>query len=185
MPPFLGKSDEETIMKINRGEYNFDDSIWSKVSGNAKDLISLLLTYDMDERPSAAAALNHPWLTQLSQTRVENNLAITALENMLNFRADLTLKRATYAFIASQLLTKPERDALSKVFKALDRGGDGKLSPEEIKEGFLEHYHREISDEDVAALFENIDTDRNGQIDYSEFVVAAMSQSQLTTSDKL
>ena len=59
------------------------------------------------------------------------------------------------------------------------------MNPEEIKEGFLEHYHREISDEDVAALFENIDIDSNGLIDYSEFVVAAMSQSQLTTSDKL
>ena len=63
MPPFIGKNDEDTLMKINRGEYNFNDTIWSKVSGNAKDFISLLMTYDMDERPSAAAALNHPWLT--------------------------------------------------------------------------------------------------------------------------
>jgi Ca2+-binding EF-hand superfamily protein len=38
------------------------------------------------------------------------------------------MKQATYAFIASQLLNKNERDGLAKVFKAFDKNGDGKLS---------------------------------------------------------
>ena len=59
------------------------------------------------------------------------------------------MKQATFAFIASQLLSKTERDSLSKVFKAFDKNGDGKLSMEEVKEGYLEHYGKVMSDDEV------------------------------------
>lgn len=49
---------------------------------------------------------------------------------------------ATFAFIASQLMSKEERENLSKVFKVFDKNGDGKLSMDEVKEGYLEHYGR-------------------------------------------
>lgn len=98
---------------------------------------------------------------------------------MRSFKAELTLKKATYAFIASQLLSKNERDSLAKIFKAFDKNGDGKLSIEEVKEGYIEHYGKAVSDEEVVAMFNEVDMDRSGYIDYSEFVVAAMQQSQL------
>ena len=34
-------------------------------------------------------------------------------------------------------------------------------------------------------MFDAVDTDKSGFIDYSEFVVAAMNESQLTTNEKL
>lgn len=34
-------------------------------------------------------------------------------------------------------------------------------------------------------MFDAVDTDRSGYIDYSEFVVAAMNEKQLLTADKL
>lgn len=42
-----------------------------------------------------------------------------------------------------------------------------------------------MSDEEVERMFEAVDTDRSGFIDYSEFVVAAMNERQLTSNDKL
>ena len=74
---------------------------------------------------------------------------------------------------------------MAKVFKAFDKNGDGKLSIEEVKEGYLEHYGKVMSDEEVTNMFNAVDTDRSGFIDYSEFVVAAMQQRQLTSQDKL
>ena len=59
------------------------------------------------------------------------------------------MQQATFAFIASQLLSKTERDSLAKVFKAFDKNGDGKLSKEEVKEGYMEHYGKLMSDEEV------------------------------------
>jgi len=42
-----------------------------------------------------------------------------------------------------------------------------------------------ISDEEVEQMFNAVDTDKSGFIDYSEFVVSAMNERQLTTNDKL
>jgi len=46
------------------------------------------------------------------------------------------MKQATFAYIASQLLTKSEKENLARIFKAIDKNGDGKLSKEEIFEGY-------------------------------------------------
>jgi len=53
--------------------------------------------------------------------------------NLSRFRAEEKIKQATIAYIASQLLSKKEKDSLSGIFKAFDENGDGMLSKEEIK----------------------------------------------------
>lgn len=107
------------------------------------------------------------------------------MTNLKGFRADQTLKAATYAFIASQLLSKKDKDDLARVFKTFDKNGDGKLSMDEVKMGYIEHYGRVMSDEEVEKMFKMVDSDSSGFIDYSEFVVAAMNEKSLTTNDKL
>ena len=39
--------------------------------------------------------------------------------------------------------------------------------------------------EEARTVFELVDTDNSGFIDYTEFVVAATNQTQLTTTEKL
>ena len=56
---------------------------------------------------------------------------------------------------------------------------------EEVKTGYLEHYGKVMSDEEIEMMFKSVDSDNSGFIDYSEFVVAAMNEKQLTSNDKL
>jgi calcium-dependent protein kinase len=112
-------------------------------------------------------------------------MAISALSNLKNFRADQKLKQATFAFIASQLLTKSEKENLGKIFKAIDVNGDGKLSKDEILEGYTKFFGKTMEREDILKMFDSVDIDKSGFIDYSEFVVAAMNEKTLLTDEKL
>jgi len=171
--------------KVRSGQFSFEDRVWQTISENAKSFIRALLTYNASDRPSAAQALQHPWITELASLQVDEQSAITALGNLQKFNSDVTLKAATYSFIASQLMSKSERDDLSKVFRAFDENGDGKLSMEEVKKGYLDHYGKIMSDQEVEEMFNAVDTDRSGFIDYTEFVVAATNQNALTSQEKL
>jgi calcium-dependent protein kinase len=185
MPPFNGSSDQDIMKKVRIGKFSFSDPGWNNISDKAKNLITKLLTYEPDQRPSAEESLKHPWITEMSNIQVDSTVAMGALSNLKNFRADQKLKQATFAFIASQLLTKNEKENLAKIFKAIDKNGDGKLSKEEILDGYDKFFGKTMEKEDVLKMFDAVDIDKSGFIDYSEFVIASMSEKQLLTDEKL
>jgi calcium-dependent protein kinase len=76
--------------------------------------------------------------------------------------------------MASQLINKEERERLSGLFKAFDKNSDGKLDKKELREGYEKHMSIVLCDEEVDEIFDRIDIDSSGYIDYSEFVAAAM-----------
>lgn len=148
-PPFNDpRADNEAIMKkVEAGKYDLDHGIWKNVSKEAKDLIKKLLTYDPAERISAEQALKHPWISDHASIHIDAQAAEAALNNFMNFRADQKLKQAAFSYIASQLISKSEKERLAKIFKAMDKNGDGKLSRQEILEGYEEHFNKQL-DED-------------------------------------
>jgi calcium-dependent protein kinase len=67
----------------------------------------------------------------------------------------------------------------------MDINGDGKLSKEEIQIGFAQYFGRSLDDKEVDDMFEKVDADGSGSIDYSEFVVATMNEKNLLSNNKL
>jgi len=59
---------------------------------------------------------------------------------MRNFQADTKLAKATYAFLASQVVTQDDRKEADKIFKKLDKNKDGILTKEELVQGYAELY---------------------------------------------
>lgn len=82
-------------------------------------------------------------------------------------------------------MSNEEKEHLEKVFRALDKNGDGQLSKEEILEGYEEHFGMPINEEEVDKMFTNIDIDGSGSIDYTEFVMATMNEKNMSSNDKL
>ena len=54
----------------------------------------------------------------------------------MNKKAKNKLKQAILSFIATQVVSQADKDDLQKAFKALDKDSDGKLTREELIEGF-------------------------------------------------
>lgn len=195
-PPFYGEEDEEIFYQIRNSERrgpSFQDDadsppLWAGISDNAKEFIQLCLTFDPNKRPSAQQALQHPWIVQAgSQLTKEMSpeVAARALENMQAFNADSKLKQATYAFMSAQIITKAERSEIDTVFRALDKAGTGMLNKDVVREGYKEHFGRLVSEEEIDDMFAKVDTDGSGFIDYSEFVVSAISAKIMTGREKL
>jgi len=67
----------------------------------------------------------------------------------------------------------------------MDVNGDGKLSKEEIQNGYLQYFGRSLNDQEVDDMFSKVDADNSGAIDYSEFVVATMNEKNLLSNNKL
>jgi len=170
---------------IKKGSFNFNNAAWKGVSADAKDFITQLLTYQPNKRPTAEQAIQHKWIQTMSAQKVDGDNAKDALDNLINFHAHNTMKTATLTFIGSQLISKAEREQLASVFKALDKNADGKLSKQEVKEGYYNHDGRLLSDEEIDKMFDAVDTDQSGYIDYTEFVVASMNEKALMTNERL
>jgi len=188
IPPFNGASDQEIMKKVKLGKFSFSDPVWNGMSDKGKDFITQLLIKDQNKRPSAAEALQHPWIQQANQASKESmssDVAMSALTNLQNFNAKSKLKQATYAFIASQLLSKQEKEQIDKVFRAMDLNGDGKLQKDEIKQGYAEYFGRNLTDDEVDEMFNKVDADGSGEIEYSEFVVATLNEKNLLSNNKL
>ena len=63
--------------------------------------------------------------------------------------------------------------------------GDGKLSKDEIKNGYMTYFGKNLTDEQIDDIFSQVDADGNGEIDYSEFVAATMNEKNLLSNNKL
>jgi len=74
------------------------------------------------------------------------------------------------------LLSKSEKENLARIFKALDKNGDGKLSKEEIFEGYELFFGKNMEKADIEKMFDAVDIDKSGYIDYSEFVIASINE---------
>lgn len=82
-PAFMGSTEEEIKQKIIEGNLSLDSSIWEVVTDEAKDLVKWLLSYDSDDRPSAADAIKHVWFQK--DKLPEKPLDAQMLDNLIAF----------------------------------------------------------------------------------------------------
>lgn len=62
---------------------------------------------------------------------------------------------------------------------------DGKLQYDELLTGFTTFYGADYAKDEVDRIFELVDVDHSGEIEFSEFVTATISRSKLLNDAKL
>lgn len=170
----------------------FDDPAWDEFSESALDFIEYVLTFDEQDRPTAAEALQHEWLQQsdkrmsLQEASDMSATARSSLESLKKFHAaDSKLKQCTYSLIASQIVRKEEKEEVDRMFHMLDKDSDGKIGVADMKSIYFEQFGVELSDEEVSAIIHEVNLCGSGSIAYSEFVIASLKEKGLVSDQNL
>ena len=192
-PPFNGSTDEEIINEILRNEIDFEKYPWPVISMKAKTLIKKLLEKDFKKRITAEEALNDEWfkcrevLTRETSGLFKVKNPDILLNNLINYRTDNPLRCAVLAYLVHNNMQLEQVHDAIKLFNKIDINGDGQISKDELYKGlkdFLELSGDELKKK-VDIIFNNIDTDHNGFIEYEEFIRAAVNKNFFLSTNYL
>nr|XP_034492372.1 serine/threonine-protein kinase DCLK1 isoform X4 [Marmota flaviventris] len=76
-PPFRGGDDQEVLFdQILMGQVDFPSPYWDNVSDSAKELITMMLLVNVDQRFSAVQVLEHPWVNDDGLPENEHQLSV-------------------------------------------------------------------------------------------------------------
>jgi len=178
-PPFYGDSDSDILKAVKKGAFEFPEEDWKYVSGDAKDVISKMLTKDKSKRPSASEILQHRWMSANAEAP-KGTVPKDMFTKLKKFQSGSKLKKVALTLIAQQLKDEDLQE-LQLTFSKLDQNKDGTLTMDEIKSG-IQATGVEVN-EDMQATLENLDTDGSGNIDYTEFLAATLSTKQYLKND--
>ena len=103
----------------------------------------------------------------------------------MEFRNETKLRQTVYAFIASQLLTKQEREHYRRVFEQLDVDMNGTLTEDEFVRGTKAFFGEQLTEFDAMQLYRKIDLNGNGTIEFNEFVLVTLHKDELHSQQKL
>ena len=184
LPPFNGDSDEEIMRKILNGKFDMKKYPWPIISSQAKDLLKKLLEFEPNKRISAEEALNHPWF-ESKQVKTQDNEGLfkvknpnKLLNNLMNYRSDNILSSTVFAYLIHNNIQLSQVHDAIRLFNHIDRNGDGQITKDELSKGFEDYWklsRKEIENK-INIIFNNIDTDHNGYIEYEEFIRAAVDK---------
>lgn len=183
-PPFNGPNDKIIFQRVLEGKFAFPEEDWNTISKGAKDLIKRMLAYEPTKRISTQDCLSHQWLKDgLSKDGKVNCTKV--LTNLKNFNAKFKLQKAIILFIISFFDLKEEKDELLKTFKALDLDHDGQLTTEELLIGYSKMMGEDDAKKEVDRIFQVIDVNNTGAIDFTEFLLATVNHKKLLSQERL
>jgi len=163
-----------------------------KISPEAIDLIGKLLERDTKLRLNAENALNHPWFKKFEVKEkyecIPKERIKSFINNLKSYKIDYKLQEAAIAIIVHNLPHSDEIKELEQAFRKIDVNKDGKLTKEELFNGFSNIFPdktKEENETEIGRIFQNIDADKNGYIEYEEFIRGCINKNNLLNSDNL
>ncbi|XVE51117.1 hypothetical protein DITRI_Ditri02bG0013200 [Diplodiscus trichospermus] len=182
VPPFWAETEQGIFDAITEGKLDFESQPWPSISGSAKDLVTKMLTMDPKRRLTSAQVLEHPWMREGGEAS-DKPIDSAVLSRLKQFMAMNKLKKLALKVIAENL-SEEEIKGLKAMFRNMDTDQSGTITYEELKTG-LTRFGSKLSEAEVKQLMEAADVDRNGIIDYIEFISATMHRYKLERDEHL
>ena len=187
--PFDGRTDNDIIRRIKIGKYNTNDTRFNEHSEEVKDLVSKLLEKNIDKRLSAKEALNHVWFEKFGGRKLFCNFKAEDIkpyiQNLFNYKYNSKLQELVIAFLVHNLSNNDDTLIILKMFRYFNKSGDCKLTKIELTNGLYSYKDKNDVDEMADVIFERLDGDNNGYIEYEEFLRACIDKYSLMTEENL
>uniref|UniRef100_A0A6P6FZF7 non-specific serine/threonine protein kinase n=1 Tax=Ziziphus jujuba TaxID=326968 RepID=A0A6P6FZF7_ZIZJJ len=182
VPPFWAETEQGVAQAIIRSLVDFKRDPWPRVSDNAKDLVKKMLEPDPNKRLTAQEVLDHPWL-QNAKKAPNVSLGETVRARLKQFSVMNKLKKRALGVIAEHLSVE-EVAGIKEAFQMMDNGNKGKINIEELRIG-LHKLGQQIPDPDLQILMEAADVDRDGALNYGEFVAVSVHLRKMANDEHL
>ena len=186
-PPFCGETEEEIFEKVKKCEYDFKHPAFKRVSKNCKDLIRRLLEPKKQYRIKAIDALKHPFFTESfdPNSAMTENKDLTMLNQFINpIRYCSKFHEAIIAFLSVNFIPVDEENRLRALFRYMDKEGKNAITKEAMKE-CLKEINISISDKELQNVFDSVDDNGSGYIEYQEFIRNACDIKSLLNESNL
>ncbi|XP_016462311.1 calcium-dependent protein kinase 8 [Nicotiana tabacum] len=182
VPPFWAETEQGVAQAIIRSVVDFKRDPWPKVSDNAKDLVKKMLDPDPTRRLTAQQVLEHTWLQNIKKAP-NVSLGETVKARLKQFSVMNKLKKRALTVIA-EFLSAEEVAGMKEAFDQMDTGKKGKINLGELKIG-LQKLGHQIPDADLQILMEAADVDRDGCLNYAEFVAVSVHLRKMANDEHL
>jgi len=179
--PFGGSSERQQISAIKSGKYTWRDDRWRNVSSEGKDFVKSLLVVDSHIRLTSEQALQHGWIANRLDVDRRGSFDKSCADALCNFARESQFRRAVMQLMAWSL-TADERAKVRDAFLELDTENTGSISLVDLRKILEDKFHTE--DAEAAQVFEALDGNNDGTVNYSEFL-AAMVSSRLKLHDDM
>jgi calcium-dependent protein kinase len=188
LPPFDGNNNDETLEAVNKGKWHFDEYAFRKVSNKAKDFVKECLIRDPRKRKSAEQMLSHEWFSRTLDLRnvpgtstrgsfdaPTEDEPLDIVHNLVQFSEREDFIKVCMEVVAHTLQTD-QVNHLREEFMRLDTGHTGVLGHEQ----FMEILSETLTPKRANEVFQNINFDKTGKVQYKEFLAAAINVQSVT-----
>lgn len=187
-PPFYGDNDVEIFNSVRIGQFDFPSPEWDVIGDSAKHFVTMLLQKPAELRPTALAAMDHPWITVNAPVEEDRKKILSrqsargsVFQKYLGMQK---LKKAALVTIA-QNLTHEQVGSLEDVFQKVDRGGKGRLSLTDFHDSIIrENLPVELQAE-LVAMKEDLSLSDDDTLNWRAFLAATVDKNLVMREDKI
>ena len=184
-PPFTGESNNEIFKKIMKGELKFNSYKWKNISDDAKNFVKLCLNKNAAQRPSASEALDNQWFKVVAN-KIHNlkNIPEFILENIKNFDIEDKFKQMIIKYMINNINDGDIINSYKNAYYAMDFNHNGWIEISEFQKVF-KLAKINISEERIKYIYNIIEQNKKGGIDYTEFLMAGINKNELINKNSI